>query len=538
MMRWFKIVRDNQLLFGSLIFLLVFAFTRYPYYSIVDLPYVFDDTAVYISNLSQLVTQGPGAVGFPLGYPLFLWICRCVSHDISAVVIAQSAVTLMSGLLFLWMIDKSFKSMVLASSIALTIFTSSLLFVHFETTILTECLFANAVVLSTGAIAAVLARISPHRLIAFSLTVILALLIRPTGLYLVPIWLLVAIYVAVSTRQFKPVIMLVAPLALFYGALAAVKMSAPSREEAPYGITSALATNTLSFLKTNAELPDHVNRVIESYVLPRQIPAEQEYIRSSKDIRNVSGLYLKYQTFSYGFRDSLLAANNGSNAGLGRDYSAILDVAKKYHREDLVRFFKVQFLHYFESFDYRRTSAYPFFESFQTCFREARVVNYSQHADNKTGYVGGASQFNAPRFSSAELQSKYDDVTASADSLASRYFLLHHKLFRNLYWVYAFVASIILSLLLLVRRGPNAKYGAFILLLSISTIVYMVVVSVNVSMIRYNFPLHFVFYFVPMVAFVSLADATRSRVPGASNDQARLKVKFNREGSRKRTKSQ
>lgn len=494
-----EIIRRNQFLIGSLLFVAGFVFTRFQYYSIVNLPYLFDDTPVYVGGLNELMSGNIGSTGTTYGYPLFLGLCRLFSDDIVFVTYIQSALTLVTGLLFLLLIKNSFEQLVLPAAVSLTIFTSSLLFVHFETTILTECLFANSVILFTGALAAIIARFSMMRMVIFSLTVIVGLLVRPTGLYMLPIWLLVVVYIAFSTRSVKTVALSASPIFSYYLVLVIIGWTYTKSDPAPSGVLSALATNSLAYLQTDPSLPAHVNRVISNFVVPRQVAQEVDYIRSGKDVLTVSALYLKYQTYSYAFRDSLLAANNGSNAGLSRDYAAIVDVLRNRYTDDLRRFFKIQFLHYFDSFDHRRTSAYPFFESFQTCFREARVVNYSQHAYNKTGYVGTWNLFRAPQYTIEEVQSKYNAITASSNSFAPKFFSLHHKVFRNKYWVYGYLVATLVCTFLLFRNGERRNIAMFVGMLSLANIVYMVVVSVNISMIRYNFPLHFVFYAVVLM---------------------------------------
>jgi hypothetical protein len=407
----------------------------------------------------------------------------------------QSLVTVITGVLFLLLIKKSFENLVIAASLALSIFTSSLLFVHFETTILTECLFANAVVLSFGSLACVLTKASTKRMLLYSSSVALLMAIRSTGIFILPIWLIVLLYVVYSKRDVKIGALFITPLILYFLLIAGLKSISTTEDRATGGLIPAIATNTLPYIVSDFRLPTHVNELIRNYVVPLQNPVQQSYIRHGKDVVQVSGLYLLYQRYADGFRDSLLARNNGSYVGLNSDYAAIADVARRKHLPDMLRFFEIQFKHYFDSFDYRRTSAYPFFESFTTCFREARIVNYSQHKYNRTGYVGNWPVFVSPRFDVAEMQLMYN--TVSNDALArsaSKVFAVHHRLFRNLYWVYGAALFAILSIVLVVRDASRRKLASFVFLICISNLVYMLVVSVNVSMIRYNFPLHFAFY--------------------------------------------
>jgi hypothetical protein len=494
------------------LFLVSFVSTRLPYYSLVNLPYLFDDTPVYVGNVDELLHGGFGMRGLPLGYPMFLWLCRQFSSDIVFVTYMQSLVTLATGILFLMLIKKSFENLVIPAALALSIFTSSLLFVHFETTILTECLFANAVVLSFGSLACVLTKASTKRILLFSASVTIAMLVRSTGVFLVPVWLLVFGSIVYSKRSLKAAAFFVAPVFLFYVSLAALKLISTTEQKSTAGLIPALATNTLSFITSDPDLPSHVNELINSYVLPLQDPGKTEYIRSGKDIVQISGLYLFYQRYSYEFTDSLLAKNNGSYAGLNSDFKAIFKSALRNHPEDVFRFFETQFFHYFDSFDYRRTSAYPFFESFLTCFREARVVNYSQHQYNRTGYVGDWAHFTAPQFRASELQSLYDGVTNDARAkLAGTLFSLHHKMFRNKYWVYAAAFFGAISIWFSWKETSRRSLALFVLLICVSNLVYMVVVSVNVSMIRYNFPLHFAFYSTVLFGLALALQALFSR---------------------------
>lgn len=520
--------------FGIALFVVTFIVTRFPYYSSVNLPYVFDDTPVYVGNVDDMLHGEFGLSGLTLGYPLFLLICKLISRNIEVVTYVQSAVTLATGIGFLLLMQRSFKELVVAAAISLTVFTSSILFVHFETTVLTESLFANSVILTTGAMAAVVARQSTKRWMLFSATIIIALLIRPAGLYLIPVWIVALAMVIYRQRSWLSAAVYISPMVLYYLVIAVLGMIASKSDGSPSGLTPALATNTISYLQPDPSLPNHVNRVIREYLVPKQVPEELQYIRTGTEIRNVSSLYLKYQTYSYGFRDSLLAANNGSYAGLSRDYSAIITVARRNHLDDMIRFFKIQFLHYFDSFDHKRTSAYPFFESYLACFRDARIANYAYHQYNRTGYVGSYPQFVAPRIAMSDLQHKYDVISVnSASDLIPRLFQYHHKIFRNLYWVYAYAALSILWLFLLFRSKENRDYAILFTLLSVSNLLYMVVVSVNISMIRYNFPLHFVIYFIVTCSLTwIILNRTKSSSIDASKAGAQLNSK--RRASKKR----
>jgi hypothetical protein len=512
MRKYLAFIQQNQLAVSIILFLVSFVVARLPYYTLVNLPYLYDDTPVYIGNVDELTHGGFGLRGLPLGYPVFLWLCKQISSDIVFVTYMQSIVTFATGILFLMLIKKSFENLLIPAALALSIFTSSLLFVHFETTILTECLFANAVVLSFGSLACVLTKMSTKRLLMFSASVAIVMLVRATGIFLVPIWLGVFGYVVYSTRSVKAAACFVAPLLLFYVSLAALRSISNTEQKSTAGLIPALATNTLSYITSDPDLPSHVNELIDSYVLPLQDPRQTEYIRNGKDVVQISGLYLLYQRYSTGFTDSLLAKNNGSYTGLNSDLKAIFNTALRKHPEDVFRFFEIQFIHYFDSFDYRRTSAYPFFESFLTCFRNARIVNYSQHQYNRTGYVGDWAHFAAPQFRATELQSLYDGVTNDGQAkLAGAFFSLHHKMYRNKYWVYAAAFFSVVSIWLSWKKTPKRSLALFVLLICISNLVYMVVVSVNVSMIRYNFPLHFAFYSTVLFGFALLLQALFSK---------------------------
>jgi hypothetical protein len=501
MKRALSILLERQTIVGILLFTVGFIAARLPYYLQVNIPYVFDDAPVYMSNVNELQHGGVGMQGLTLGYPAFLALCRLFTSDITVVTYVQSSVTLIVGLSFILMIHKSFRYLVLPSSIALTIFTTSILFVHFETSILTECLFANSVILTSGALALILSEISIGRMLLFSTSVVVSMLIRPVGLYLVPLWFLVGVYIYCSTRHGKQIAVYLAPLLGIYMLSAAQRLISNENTVGSGGLVASLATNALSYLETDPTLPNHVNQVIQSYVRPLQVRQQQDYIRSGTDVQQVSALYLLYQRYADGFRDTLLAKNSGSMSGLQSDYSKILNVILRKNTKDLYRFFKIQFLHYFDSFDYKRTSAYPFFVSYKACFQDARIVVYSQHEYYKTGYIGRQRTYRSPGYTMQSLQSKYDDLSASKlSSYASDFFLRHHKLFRRHAWLYACAIAAVLGILLALKNSGYRQLGLLLILLTSSSIFYMAVVSVNISMIRYNFPLHFQFYLVPLIA--------------------------------------
>jgi membrane-associated HD superfamily phosphohydrolase len=124
---------------------------------------------------------------------------------------------------------------------------------------------------------------------------------------------------------------------------------------------------------------------------------------------------------------------------------------------------------------------------------------------NKTGYVAQRPLFTVSKYTPTEIDDRSKVIEQGGLArLTAVAFAWHHVLFRNHVWTLLLGISGISMIFYLWKTKLRSNLAISILLLLMSTLSYMVVVSVNIAMIRYNQPMHIVTYLVPLITIAMI----------------------------------
>jgi hypothetical protein len=485
---------------GSLLFLLFFLVTRVIYYSFINIPYVFDDASSYISTANSILEGAPNFIKRTPGYPLFILFSYLMSDSVLCITYLQSFLTLVCSLFFIVAIFKSYPKILIPASISITIFTSSVVFLHFETCILTECVYVNLITLFISFL--ILAYKKQKMIFYFGMSLIAALLIyvRPTGLFLVPVFVLILIYILIHKLNRKFIYALLGPVIALYLVISAYNYSTLGQFTISTQGFSDMVCNTFTFIEKDSTFSKQANLAIEKAVLNKTKQNEILYIENTWDIKNIIILYLKYQSFDDDFWAELSKENMYRSKEFLEDCKQITIRTIKKHPDKYLKFLVVQYLHYFNSFDYENIASYPFLKSYKTCF-SSRTVRYFKHRINRSGQQVFLKTKTISKEEAVKIikEIKYK----SWNNFMNWFSKKHHSLFRNYFWVILYFLVFIYSIILLIRSKLKSEVAWIVFIIGIMNILNLMLVSiVNIAMIRYNFVLHFTYYLIP--AFLPL----------------------------------
>lgn len=248
------------------IFLTVFAMQRAWYFLDVPLPNIEPDTMTYYEPAKALMNGSwPHFEVRPPGFPALLALVLSVTHSLVAVTAAQTLLAAAAALTLIYGVYRLCRPAALWVAIAMAGAATSFWPLHHDTSILSESLYASAIVFSFGFLSCALATGSRAIYAASSASMALVLCARPAGLFLVVIYVLVTAYVW-WTRTRPQTAAFAVPFPLILAVLATYNFFVASSFTTTAWAEANLAVATFTFWEKSDGYPDDVNAHIERAV--------------------------------------------------------------------------------------------------------------------------------------------------------------------------------------------------------------------------------------------------------------------------------
>lgn len=491
----------NGLWVGIGIFTFFFLFTRLPYYIYINIPYLFDDGPDYVAVMKQMVEGNPQFYKRPPGYILFLGLVYMVSSDVVVVTYIQSIIGFLTGIFFIFAIHKTYPQLTVWCSLAITVFSSSVIFLHFETTVLTEGLFTNFMILYFGSLVLALKTEKWYYWMLSSCIMMLIIYIRAAGQVLYPIFILLLAYMFFKKMPHKTKILYAFPVLFFYLSLNIFNyLTIDTFGYSPQGKADIIG-NVLTFIEKDPQYSERMNALIDHCVLKNTDPREIEFVNTSWDITSINSIYLKYQNYIVCLQDSLLVGRKKSSPEFYKDcYDVALSTIQKYPFKYL-KFLIAQYIYYYLSFDHKEVSAYPFLKDYETNFTNGRIYAYFYDAINKNGQYG---LFIPPKLSEQVAITKLSYFkTKPLMRWNQKLSEWHNSIFRNLIWVAFYCIAFVYSGVIAYKsKFQNIDSIILFTLCLINFLSTFLISVVTMNMIRYNYPLHFAYYLAPIFCWI------------------------------------
>jgi hypothetical protein len=490
-----QMIREKRLWTALFLFLIVFVLTRIPWYFHYGIPYLFDDSADF-NNLAQQILSGHPVFDrrTPV-YPLLLvfsWLCW---HNVVVVVVVQSLITLVTGCLFIYTFYRWYTRYTIPAGIAITIFTSLIVYLNFESVLMSELLYVCTTVLWACSFIAAIKQRTPIWWALSSVLFMGVILVRPSGLYLVPLGLLILVYMFVNRYPRRSLLWFTIPAVVMFLGLCTYNLIKINR----FSISSQgtdMIGNVVFYLEPDSAFPAFINSAITEQVVKKFPEAEKEFIRNSWDVNAVQSLQVKNQNLMYPLLNALKEGTNGNREQYIDACSKVTWQAIKTHPQGFFKFTAIQMLHYFDGFNYKQIAAFPFLVDYKSCFG-ARLHNYFYDNANRSGrfYL-----FQTPSLDPIQTDKLLNDLDKKpVHRLSQSFSVAGNILFRNYLWLILYFAVLLLSLIKLIRNRFQYDDGFVILAICLMVILNMIFHSlVNIVMIRYSYALFWVYYLSPL----------------------------------------
>ncbi len=200
---------------GAAIFFVVFLITRLPYFLYYRSTIVNPDSSGYFMIVDQM-NKGfwPNLSIRTIGYPLFLKAVYLLFSTSFAVAVAQHALTLVSSLFFIWAMARAFPRrpfFPVVVSLGMAAHAAIPWRIVSDSSFMTDSLFVSAMVVSLGLLVLGLAKRKKSHFVWASLSTAMTILIRPAGLFLLPLLVLILVFMVRNRFGRGPLIAAVLP---------------------------------------------------------------------------------------------------------------------------------------------------------------------------------------------------------------------------------------------------------------------------------------------------------------------------------------
>ena len=514
----------NRILYGSyFIFLIFFLITRLPFFLHYPILLLSPDYPNYYTIADQ-IDKG----FFPLfsirtpGYPLFLALMFLVFKTNFAVIVIQNLFTLASGLFFIFVINKIFgktlKALPILVSIAMGAFISLPIHLEMDTALATESIYISTIILFFGLLFLAITYRTRRYWIFCGITMAAVILIRPSGLFLAPLFLAILTFALLNNYR-KSLILLFAlsfigPLSLmsFYNYMTIGSFSISTFTE------HALISFTSTFLQKSSEYSPEVNQAIQKS-LDRLSPAKKNIIKKSWKIDQVNHVLNRhYNPNRRIIFDTLKSFEEPNTDNLYMKWRPIL----KKISLDAIRRHPMIYLKYIYANIYRyffHKRPIRLYSRLQERYRSSLILKqkyshfYQYQAAEvlrlyyKNEYIRTLDQefvknmlkeiWNQKPLTASQ-RSRLKKVTLKPhfiQKIHQGFIKIHQFIFHNLLWIFFFLFSFLFSLFRMVATRFHHRGTFLFFVLTCSALLHGVVISMSsISDARLSYPLDFIYY--------------------------------------------
>ena len=500
----------NSFLKGTGIFLVFFFVTRLPYLLYYRVDILSNDSASYIAAaLSILNSVMPLFDIRTPGYPLFLTMIWSFSKSIFAVSVMQSAFSLFTGVIIVFLFDKIYKKFTVVFACFLTVYMTSSYFLLFESALLTEGIFTNMLLICTALMMISIKENKNKYWILFSISVAILILIRPAGLFFVGIMVLIILYFIINRYSLIKYVLLIIPFSVIIISLCTYNYITLNKFTiTPFGEAN-LSGVTILFMETSDEYPGFVNSAIQQTLdsIPKK---DKSYIR------NYNGLTKLFNVFKDNFHRQMNFAGNLMGDDSTKKYMDVqpymrivsVDAIKK-NPFIYLKFFSCNFFYFFKNLGiemkYFNQLIYNYNKNVvrEMFVKELEKKKWLQISSDRSVNNQVKDFLVEEIIQQKELKYIVEDQNNEAvfentllKSVYEYYESFYNFFLRNIVWYIGFFTMFMLSIIILFKTkfsDPDAIIAFLIFMIFLSKA--LLVSMVESSLERYSYTVEFGVYF-------------------------------------------
>ena len=497
-----SLLEFHPLAISVTLFLVVFLFTRGPFYLYYPLVGLAPDTGSYLEPINQALRGELPSVSIrPPGYPLFIFLTTLIQDRWLTVIIAQSLLSLLAGILLIVAIHRGYRSLTIPATAAITGFFGNSRFIYYETSALSESLYTSFLILTFALLIAGLHGRRTYQFLLASLCGGLAILIKPAGIYLLVIFIIVTLFLLINRYPRRTAIANLIPLIVIIGSLAVYnRFTVGELVVSTFG-ECQLGAATAHFWQPDPEFPEFVNDKIRNE-LPSSLAksgldaAALETISTSWNPRRLGELFEPYY-------DKIIYVEGWTLGGrFGLSYEEARPLIRKIslksiskHPRHYLKFVWSSFSTYYlilqwklDLYHFLNQRADEIFHKTERSFTAEVAKEYRS-----------VSTFSRSKW----IESGPNSVRTSLKAtLWQRLHLvwegISNELFNNFLWILISLPIFILGIVRLIQSRLS-DLAAFVIVIAFLSLLgsSLVVSLIQLGIERYSYPNHFLIYLAP-----------------------------------------
>ncbi|HMD61293.1 MAG TPA: hypothetical protein VKG78_07660, partial [Opitutaceae bacterium] len=417
-----------------------------------------------------------------------------------AVIFLQTLLSFASTLFLVYSVFRFRRPLALPAALAMCGFLGSAQVLFYDISLLSDSLYTSGVVLSIAMLILAFGGARPLHFALASTAMALAILVRPAGLYLVVIYLLVLGYMTWNRYRGRAALSFAVPFPAILLAFCAYNYATLGLFViSPFGEAN-YAGATVLFWERDPRLPDSVNNVLkdlqDSYRSQGITREDLEAVRTSWDCDLLFDIYTK------AYNRMIWSAGWGSGTRFGAgDYlhnrkyiKEVSMIAIRRHPDLYAKLVGVNMVMFFRGVGYK-------FDIYSSLMYRTRGHVPSAAEAYYSGAAKQGPSGSAPAPVRKEDGADLSPVAHLLLRLQVAWQSLHGMIFQRVFWSFAYFAMLAASAMRLARsRGRHL--GAFILFVIalVPLGASLVVCLVEEATDRYSYPTQFAYYLLVALA--------------------------------------
>lgn len=491
-------------------------FVRFFFFYYTPLPEFYADAVSY-GELATKIFSGELPLFHwraPL-YPIFIAVVNFFDESLISLFFAQSLLTISTAMLVVYWIHKSIPKITYYVTIAFLLFICSNRSIYFDNAIFAESLYTNIIILFFGSMVYGIVKDSRKAWIGASTFFGLLILVRPSGLFLVPLLALIILYMLWNNKGYRMIVSLILPGGLIILSLAAYNKGTFGQFSLSASGPINLLGTTLTYQNTSHEYPENVNKAIQEELFDKIPQREIDLVRNSYNLdtlKRVFGENYLRLTPLYGKIAQGIYDDPSHMVVINPILSKMTKNAISEHPELYFKFFIAMFYEFFTCFPDRD---YFFYAGnipmrYHSFYVDTHLFDVDWTFQTNGVITEWQKKVTFKEFAQDECPYDFEESYAKLQSNIFfkvydwYWYNIHQVLFRNILWVVLFFITFLYALIINVKYRFKDKAALIVLSICLINILSGVLISMVEEILpqRYPFPTEFCYFMV--VAFLPL----------------------------------
>ena len=502
MKKLFSYIHKNPFVFAFLILYIPFIIVRLPFFLYYPYIEMGGDSSSYF-YIVDLINNGhlPSFEYRSVGYPLFLKLVFLVLEKNIAIAWFQCLLTFTSSFHLLRVIHRNFNSVLIPFSILFTFYINSSLCLRYEVAYITESIYKSSIIYFFAFLTEAFCKNKLQYWMLSSFSIFLIIMIRPSGMFLIPVFILIIIYLLVNKYGLKNICGFMLPCIILLLGYSCYNY----RYSGFFGISDYgpvnLFAGTSTFLEPKEDNPPQVNRAIKNRILSIS-QDKRDILNRSFNLIELEKIFddyynsystvmaeLLYDTTFYKYKpaDTFYASHK-----FIKPY--ILKMSKDAIFSHPVIYFKFFICNSFQYFFRNNIRIGNIHEIYARNFRELYLNREKESVDD---YFGKLDRDFYKEYYTIPPDPKIILQNPLITKLSSFWYKISHVLLYNYIISHVLGVLFFISLILstvLVFTNKNIEFVTFIIFCALLSAFFqgVVVCLVEIGMSRYSFPMEFI----------------------------------------------